>query len=276
MAFQIWRLPCDALDGLIDPCIRLVYLEVVPETVAHDEGVGFLGRVRNAEMLDKVPHIRVLNRVLEQRVVFKPAAALARTAHRIRVVVPDDACRDGGVVGAFAGFERLGAFAVGAQVVGEVEPSGASAHDKVFSEENAYGNGNVPHHAVTQDEDLLKAGQDIADLVRIEPSHVAAARAEGGVEADASARAHGFEEGVLGLAQGLKGAVQFETVDCAVECLREIFEGVDCIGEATDGKLSEGEGAWDRGRLDRRHGNGFGDGCEGFVRGWSALLMGFC
>src|SRR5271163_387788 len=81
---------------------------------------------------------------------------------------------------------------------------------EVFAEKHIQCTNHMPHHAVSHDQDLFKTTEDLAYFFRREPAHVALARDERGVKADASTTRNGLQHGAAISAERRKGGVQVE------------------------------------------------------------------
>ena len=84
----------------------------------------------------------------------------------------------------------------------------------------------MPHHAVTQDDNLFEPRQNLTDFLGGEPPHVTSPGHVGSIEANASSSGHGIDEGFSVIAEGCEGRVEIERGDVA--CVA-VLVGCECV-----------------------------------------------
>ena len=131
----------------------------------------------------------------------------------------------------------------------------------------------MSHHAIAHDDNFFKSREDSAGFLSSEPPHVAGARDEGGVDADAPAGGEGSEEGGACGADWGEGVVEVLGGDVAVGMVAVSVgaEGVERVWEAVGEGFGwwEGEDCWYTrigGREEGRGGGGWGAAEEVAVR----------
>ena len=97
----------------------------------------------------------------------------------------------------------------------------------------------MPHHTVAQNNDLLKAAEDLTDFFGREPAHIASSRHVGRIQTDPPTIAHSLQEGLAGRAERVEWGVEIERGDIAVGAVFVRREGVDRVRK-TMGELLGG------------------------------------
>ena len=108
-------------------------------------------------------------------------------------------------------------------------PISDSTVSQVFPHKHIDASDHVSHHTITQDNNLLEASQDLTDLFRREPAHVAASRHVRSIEPDTAAAGHCIDEGLAICAERCKRGVEVERRDVACIAVFVGGEGVDRV-----------------------------------------------
>ena len=115
-------------------------------------------------------------------------------------------------------------------LIGREIPIGDGTVAQIFPEHDIYTAYDVSHHAIANNNNLLKSAQDIADLFSGKPAHVTAAGHVRGIVTYATAPGHCIEHIFSGLAERGEGTVQVEGRDVARVSVFVGGEGVDTVG----------------------------------------------
>ena len=109
-------------------------------------------------------------------------------------------------------------------------PVSDSTISQVFAKQDVDAADDVSHHAIPQYDHLAESGEDLANLLGGEPTHVAPSRHVWSIVAYSAAARHGIEQLLPSLTQGRKRRVEVEGRDVASVAIFVRGEAIETVG----------------------------------------------